>query len=536
MSLILYSANETAFDSNGLGILSDAIDDEVYEELNGRFELTVQYPVDGIHFRDIVADAYITARPNPETAAQPFRIYRISKPMRGVVTIYARHMAYRNKKIVVAPFSAGSALGALQGLKNNAVNACPFNFWTDIVSVSEMKVEVPTDLWTLLGSEEGSILDVYGGEYEFDRFDVRLWNRRGTDRGVSIRYGKNLTDLKQDENIANVYTGVCPFWSDGKGSVVMLPERIVSGPGVHAEAKIMPLDLSQAFEEPPSEAMLRDAALDYIAGNDIGKPEVSWTIEFVQLEQTEEYKGSGILERILIGDTVNVVFPKLDIDVSARAVAVRYKPTLQRYKSITLGAVKQNLAHTIAWQQQELDRARKPSLLRSAAERATSWLSNGKGILNALRDTDGSWRGISGRLASLAGGGYFDLNSGVFGSEGRPTARVATMKGIRILNGELYGLVYDGVDEASMTEVFRLWHDDTGVWISDGRDIPSGVPFRIWSTGGLRLGDPAGSAELVGTEVAITGDSLIINGKRMIWKENTAEGYAYLVGVDEVTE
>ena len=390
MSLILYPYNETSFDNNGIGILSDVIDDEVYEELNGQFELTVQYPVTGIHFAEIVADAYITAKPNPVSDPQPFRIYRITKPMKGIVTIYARHMAYRNHKIVVAPFTAVSAISALQGLKNNAVNACPFEFWTDKTTEAIMEVKEPKAVWTLLGGSKGSILDTYGGEYEFDKYTIKLHNRRGADRGVSIRYGKNLTDLKQDESVANVYTGIYPYWKDSEGTLMQLPEKIVKGPGTYFEDKILPVDLSEKFEEQPTEDQLRETAERYISSNDIGKPDISWTVEFVQLEQTEEYKGKALLERVLLGDTVSVMFPMLNVNVSARAVAARYKPTLGRYKNITLGKVKANMASTVAAQKQEIQQKPTMSQLEQAREAATAWLTNGKGYKVERRDADGN--------------------------------------------------------------------------------------------------------------------------------------------------
>lgn len=390
MSLILYPPNETAFDSNGIGILADATDSEVYEELNGQFELTVQYPVTGSHFSEIVTDAYITAKPNPVTDPQPFRIYRITKPMKGIVTIYARHMAYRNNKIVVAPFTAVSVTSALQGLKNKAVTDCPFEFWTDKTTEAQMSVPVPKDIWTLLGGSQGSILDTYGGEYEFDKYTVKLHNRRGADRGVSIRYGKNLTDLKQDENVANVFTGVYPYWVNADGNLVQLPERYISGPGTYTEDKIKPLDLSQEFETAPTEDQLRTRAERYIVDNDIGKPDITWTVEFVQLEQTEEYKGKALLERVLLGDTVSVVFPLLNVDVSSRAVAVRYKPLLERYKSITLGKVKSNLAKTIVRQEQEIQKKPSVTQLEQARVAATEWLTNGKGYVVQVKDEDGN--------------------------------------------------------------------------------------------------------------------------------------------------
>lgn len=390
MSLILYPKNETEFSGNGLGILSDVIDDEVYEELNGQFELTIKYPVGGLHFSELVTDSYITAKPNPVTDPQPFRIYRITKPFNGIVTVYARHAAYKNKKIVVSPFSASSAPEALLSLKTNAVNDCPFEFWTDKTTAGTMTVAVPTDIWTLLGNSQGSILDTYGGEYEFDKWSVKLWNRRGADRGVSIRYGKNLTDLQQDENITNCFTGVYPYWADAEGNLVTLPEKYINGPGSFDEENIKPLDLSESFETAPTEDQLRSAAEAYIENNDIGTPTISWTVEFVQLEQTEEYKGTALLERVLLGDTVNVIFPNLNVNASARAVAIRYKPSLGRYKSITLGKVRANLAATVAGQNKEIAEKVSTSTMQKTVTLATSWLTNGKGYKVERRDASGN--------------------------------------------------------------------------------------------------------------------------------------------------
>lgn len=210
---ILYSAEEEIFDSNGIGILIDAVDCYVEQQLNGQYELEMQYPVTGMYFQDIQQRSIILSDVDPLSRSQPFRIYRITKPYKGVVSVYARHIAYDMLGVPVAPFTAPSVSTALQGLKNNAVTRCPFDFWTDKSTSANMTVSIPTAIWSQLGGMRGSVLDVYGGEYEFDRFTVKLHGRLGADRGVSIRYGKNLASLEQDENCANCYTGVYPYWT-----------------------------------------------------------------------------------------------------------------------------------------------------------------------------------------------------------------------------------------------------------------------------------------------------------------------------------
>lgn len=347
MKPILYPDTEMAFSTNGIGVLSDAASCYVETELNGIYELEMQYPVKGIHFHEIGQRSIILAKPDPFSRTQPFRVYRTTKPMGGLVKVYARHNTYDLMGIPVAPFAAHSAAAALQGLRENAVTSCPFTFSTDKTTQAAMTVSVPTAIWSQLGGIEGSVLDVYGGEYEFDRWDVILHNKRGENRGVSIRYGKNLTSLEQDENCANCYTGVYPYWVSPEGELVQLEEKVVNAEGDFGYEKILPLDFSQEWEEAPTGEQLHARAQRYIRENEIGVPTVSWEVGFVQLEQTEEYKGKAILEQVRLGDTVSVVFAEMGVDTSARAVKTRYDVLLDRYESVTLGSVKANIADTV---------------------------------------------------------------------------------------------------------------------------------------------------------------------------------------------
>lgn len=389
MKPILFAEDEITFDSNGVGILSDAIDCDVIQVLNGTYELEMIYPVKGIHFKQIKQRSIILAKPDPVTDPQPFRIYRTSKPMSGKVTCYARHVAYDMMGIPVSRFTAEGVTEALTALKDNATEDCPFDFWTDKDSASAMELKKPMAMWSLLGGTEGSVLDTFGGEYEFNRWFVRLWNSRGADRGVSIRYGKNLTSLQQDENCAGCYTGVYPYWSDTNGNYVELTEKTVNAPGTFSYSRIFMLDLSAEWQEQPTEDQLRERAEAYISSNDIGTPEISWKVEFVQLEQTEEYKGKALLERVLIGDTVAVEFPDMGISARARAVEVRYKPILNRYENITLGKVRSNIADIVVKQQKELDRKPSETSMQKAVQALTSSILGAKGGAVRHLDTDG---------------------------------------------------------------------------------------------------------------------------------------------------
>ncbi len=348
MKPILYPSTETAFTTNGIGILTDAVSCYVDAELNSVYELEMEYPVDGIHFGEICQDAIILASPEPKAAPQPFRIYRVSKPMHGKVRIYARHIVYDLQGTPVDPFKAATAQEAMAALKSNAVTDCPFSFETDKDTEAAMEVTEPKDAWKLLGKSDGGVLSVYGGEYEFDRFTVRLRNRLGEDRGVAIRYGWNLTSLDQDENCASVYTGVYPYWKGNDGELITLAERIVPAEGSFDHIRVLPLDLSSYFGEAPTQDQLRARAERYMRDHEIGVPQVSLTVTYVRLSQTEEYLCKPLMEEIRMGDSVTVIFPRMRIHATSRVVKTRYNVLRERHESISLGRVKPNISDTLA--------------------------------------------------------------------------------------------------------------------------------------------------------------------------------------------
>lgn len=379
MNPVLYESTESTFETNGLGVLSDTISCQVIEERNGIFEITLEYPLTGIHYQEIKQRRIIFVKPNPYEDPQPFRIYRITKPLSGKITVYAQHISYDLSGVPVSPFSSGSVTGALSGLKTNAAVTNPFSFWTDKTSTGDFAVTAPTSTRTLLGGSDGSILDVFGGEYKFDRWTVRLYNNRGKNSGVSIRYGKNLMDLQQDENISNVVTGIYPYWLSSEGELTELPEKIVNAPGTYDFTRISAIDFSGDFEEAPTEEQLRDRANDYISSNNVGVPTVSITVEFQPLEQTEEYKDIALLERVNLCDTVNVEYSELGVSATAKCVKTTYDALKDKYISIELGDAKTNIADTIIQQQQEINEKPSVSFLEQAVINATNWITGNKG-------------------------------------------------------------------------------------------------------------------------------------------------------------
>lgn len=376
---VLFPSTATSWTTQGLGALSDAISCTVTEERNGVFELEMQYPMTGIHFADIQNRCIILAIPSPYRAAQPFRVYRITKPLNGVCTVYAQHISYDLSGVPLNPFAAANAPAAMAGLQNNAATDSPFAFWTDKETAATFSVSVPRSTRSVLGGQTGSILDVYGGEYAWDGYTVRLYNQRGQDNGVRIAYGKNLTDIEQDENISNVATGIYPYWTDSEGNLVVCDSKVVPAPGTYDFTRIFPVDFSGDFEEQPTPAELQERAEQYVQDNDIGVPTVSISVSFVQLEQAEEYKDLALLEKCDLCDTVTVQFDALGVDAKAKIVKIVTDVLLERYDSVEIGSIQTNIADTIASQQQEIQQRPTTTAMQQAVASATNWITGNNG-------------------------------------------------------------------------------------------------------------------------------------------------------------
>lgn len=376
MKPILYASTEREFATNGIGILSDAASCVVTEERNGAYELEMQYPVMGLHYASITYRSLILAKPKPDGEPQPFRVYRITRPLGGLVTVYARHISYDLSGVVVPPFSATGVEGVFDAIQAKAVpQDSGFTFWTDKTSSSGVATTVPNSVRSLLGGIRGSILDVFGGEYEFDRFTVKLWRHRGEDRGVTIRYGKNLTALEQDANCASVYTAVYPYWTS-EDVTVELPEKIVEAPGTYDFVRILPLDLTSVFEGQPTPDQLRTSAQYYIADNNVGVPRVSLSLSYAQLDG----------EKVDLCDTLTVTFAEMGVNTTAKVIKTVFDVLQDRYSSVEIGDMRASISETIAGQAETISAL--PQTIQQAVLNATGWLTGDNGGYVIFRRND----------------------------------------------------------------------------------------------------------------------------------------------------
>ena len=344
---ILYAPNEENFKTNGIGALSDCTSCFVDENMDtGEYELELTYEKGGQFFDEIKYGSTIKALPRDNEPAQLFDVYDIVDNMNGTVEVYARHVRFRLHGMPCKPFSASSLEGALAALNTNAFGGnTGFTFETDKASTTAYSLTAPLSVGEVLRGVRGSILDVYGGKFVYNNFTVSLNASRGVDSGVTIRYGKNLTDLTvETEGVA--VTGILPYWySENDGLVyadsVVTVENEAYLPFKYHEV----VDYSDDFDEKPSKAQLIALARLDLA---TGYPKVSYDIKFEPLYKNQEFELLKQFEKIGMGDTVRVVHPDMGINIKARAYRIKYNVLAEKYDTISIGDYKESFASTIA--------------------------------------------------------------------------------------------------------------------------------------------------------------------------------------------
>nr|DAI17017.1 MAG TPA: tail protein [Bacteriophage sp.] len=396
MKPILYESSEKQFTTNGIGTLADAISCTVVEERNGSYELEMEYPLGGIHYDEIRNNRIILAMPSDGQKTQPFRIFKITRPIGGVVKIYAVHLSYDLSGIPVAPFTANDCSSALNRLKSNSMIANPFEVWTDISGSGKYKQNSPASFRSRLAGTDGSILDSFGkgAELEFDRLTVKVHQNRGRDNGVTIRYGKNLTDLKQQESIENVRTGVIAYWykeENNTQDVIVGEIQYLENHADYPKENIHVLDCSADFEKKPDKQQLNTRAKQYIKANNIGVPKISIDVSFIQLWQTEEYKNIVSLERVSLCDTVHVVFEKLGVNAVAKVIKTEFDVLNERYIKITLGEARSSFGEAIREATKSTIQPLVKSMVNIAVSNATANISGFSGYVTKVTDANGNW-------------------------------------------------------------------------------------------------------------------------------------------------
>lgn len=335
-----------------IGWLAEASDCQCTEERNGVFELEFQYPMLGRYAADLVIDRYVKAKPNATAANQFFHIRKVSKPINGMFTVSCEHISYALSGYPVPTVSAsGNAQVAINAIltaaKNQLGKDTGFSVATTDITLSSSIALTNVSARAALGGVSGSVLDVYGGEYEFDNHTIKLHKARGKDRGVRIAYGRNMTELKCDIDMDSAYTGIYGYVKNDKVNLHSY-KAVTNSSGINAKTLIR--DFSSDFSGGDGEVTqsgLDSAVAAYAATNDINSPTVSMTVSFVDLSQSPEYASFSALESVSLCDTVQIHHKDLNINIKAKVIKTVYDVLRERYTSVDLGSPRANFADVI---------------------------------------------------------------------------------------------------------------------------------------------------------------------------------------------
>lgn len=387
---ILYKESATEFSTFGIGALADTISCLVTEERNGVYELTLKYPINGPLYSEIRKERIIKAKPNDLSDPQAFRIYRIAIPINGIITVYAQHISYDLINIGVLPFSLVNVKPqqAIDTVLKNTVMTHNFTFRTDYATEKDFEVKKPQSVRACLGGTYGSLVSKWGGEFEWDNFTIIHHKGRGSNKGVVIEYGKNLTKLDHDSNNSEVYTDILPYAVISKGGgtddVVTLGEQTLPITNALINRKTLIKDMTDSFDEGDeiTESTLREKTQKYIEDNPLGVENPTITISFEPLWKQPEY--SALLERVSLCDTVTVKHTQIGVSVKTKVIKTTYDALLEKYTSITLGSARSNFVDQVHEAESKIDSTKKavdrfPSLLNYAVSNATKLITGNSG-------------------------------------------------------------------------------------------------------------------------------------------------------------
>lgn len=367
---ILYESTETQFTSNGICRLRSCSEVTVTEERNGLYECDFSYPINGENYSEIQLGRIIAVRHDVTADIQPFDIVEREAEINGIVTFHCVHISYRQAKIVAHGKNITGPSAAFDMFKNGLPNN-PFSYFTDIISTKPFPLgdDVPRSVREMLGGTEGSVLDTYGGEFEWDKFDVRLWESRGEIADFSIRYGVNMTAYNDEMDSLETYSAIIPYWSGQNeqnqpvviwGDMVTNNEVTVSG-----RTECVPMDFSQDFENQPTKQQLEDIALEYLENHEPTIPARTIKVEFVQTQDSGSFSEFKRLQKCRLCDSVRVIFPRYGMNGYFKIVKTVYDVLQERYTEMELGTLSTTLAEALGVSQFGSDN--KPTAGQSAS-------------------------------------------------------------------------------------------------------------------------------------------------------------------------
>ena len=485
-----------------VGWLKDCLSCEVTEERNGVYELTLTYPASGSMARELTVERFIKAKPNQTAENQLFKIYKVSKPISGIFTVNAEHVSYALSHYPISSVSLPSAnpTQAINALLTNAANnlgsSHGFTVETSDIATNAAFHVSNVSARAGLGGVEGSVLDTYGGEFEFDNYKIKLHRARGSDNGVIISYGKNLTDVKCDISSDSSYTAVYAYAARDDISV-SLTMPVTNSSGI--AARVLMRDFSSEFgtDEELTSAALNEKVTAWLASNDINALTISMSVSFVDLSQSPEYSSYKLLESVNLCDTVTVRHKDLNLNITAKVIKTTYNVLNEKYSKVELGSARANFSSTIEQLQKETQSV-KHEVHKTESKITQEYLA-------AIQDATNAITGNS--------GGYIRLNPAENPQEllimNTPSAETATKIWRWNLSGLGYSSTgYNGTYKTAITQDGHIVADfiDTGTLTAN--IIKAGI---MQSTNG-EFSFNLESGHIEASDINITGGDINLDG------------------------
>ena len=342
---ILYEKTERSFINNGLCRLHDMVSCEVTEERNGVYECNFIYPVDGANYEKIQCGRIIGVIHDDTKTIQPFDIVSYTRPINGLVAFHCVHISYRLTGYTMRASNVSNIQEAIVALTQAGT---PFNFDYEVMRFGYMSAAngIPLSVRQFIGGAQGSMLDTYGGEILWDKFNVTFTKNRGRLTDFKIRYGLNMVNYEEEADFLGTYNQCLPYWTDGTNTIY--GDVVSSGFSTYTGRDIcMPLDLSDKFETAPAKADLEAKALQYMQNNQTHLPRQNIKVDFVRLQDTGEYEQFENLLQCNLCDSIGVIFPRYGMQGTFKIVRVVYDVLAERYKEMELGALSVSLSEAL---------------------------------------------------------------------------------------------------------------------------------------------------------------------------------------------
>lgn len=357
---ILFESTETAFTSNGIARLRDCLEATVVEERNGVYELDFQYPVDGANYDRIQVGRIVGVTHDETGDIQPFDVVGFSKPIDGVVTFHCVHISYRQSYITVSERSNTLPIVDTLSLAFDIIGDYdygfitprnPFTYWTDKPNTQYFcsalgHGSAPKTVRQVLGGIEGSILDTYGGEYEWDKWTVKLWASRGEYKDFSIRYGVNMLDYNEEYDSTGCYSSCIPYWTDGANTVTG-NKQTNGGTTPAGRDQCIPLDVSDKFQNKPTKTQVSNKGAAVMNSKNPTIPSQNITVSFVRLQDMGEFADYQNLLQCKLCDSINVIFPDFNSSGTFKIVKTVWNVLTGKYEEMELGDLSVTLSEAL---------------------------------------------------------------------------------------------------------------------------------------------------------------------------------------------